>query len=247
MSDSKIVISNILEIRLKERLFSFLDYKGELIDFLIQNYGFEKIKYSNNGTRIDVATGDLREKMFFSLENFGFQYDGSENFEDFKSETIKILKIISDFGKYKFNNLFRIGTKSIIYYYKQGKSFESWKDIYKHKMFKESDFFEKISSSKLVDFGYSFNDVEMDKSKASILTGPVEPAEAIIKFFDNDELYKKKIKNAGFMYIVDCYTDEVEEKINEEKIKDIVFENIKNIEKSFNSFRNFLLEGKENK
>lgn len=163
MSDYNIIMRNILEIRFKERKFAFLDYRGRLIDFLTGNYKFEKIKYLNNGSRIDVATDDQKEIVFFGVESFGFQIEAVNDFDVFKAQVEKIFKIINEFGEYGFKNVIRVGVKSFIYCHKKGKGFEAVRDNYKNKMFKDCSFYEKISTSKVVDFGYSFNDVEIGR------------------------------------------------------------------------------------
>lgn len=232
---------SILEIRLKERQFLFFDYKGALIDFLTSNYSGSKIKYLNNGARVDVASEDLKEVLFFSIENFGFQLEGCRDFSAIKSEIEKIFKILEDFDKYKFKNIVRIGLKSFIYYHKKGKGFEAMKTFYKERMFKDSEIFEKISTSKIVDFGYSFNDVEINDSKASIMTGPVNEGEAIEKFFNDAEIYEDA-KKAGFMYVIDCYNNKLSEGMTKTQIKDIALKNVDNIEQSFNGFKDFILK-----
>jgi len=244
-----VIMRSILEIRLKERQFSFFDFKGKLIDFLTTNYAGSKIKYLNNGARVDVASENLKEVLFFSIENFGFQIEGCNEFSAIKSEIEKLFKIIEEFKDYKFKNIVRIGVKSFIYCHKKGKGFEAMQTFFKDRMFKDFAFFEKISTSKVVDLGYSFNDVEINDSKASIMTGPVNENEAIEKFFGDEEIYEAA-KKAGFMYIIDCYDNKVSEGLSSSQIKDIALKNVDNIEKSFSGFRDFILkegEGEDNK
>ncbi|MCK5061854.1 hypothetical protein KAR28_04855 [Candidatus Parcubacteria bacterium] len=242
MSDYNMIMRNVVEIRLKERVFSFLDFRGSFIDFLARNYDFEKIKYLNNGNRIDVAKSDVSEMMFFGVENFGFQIEEIKDFEIFKGEVKKIFKILDEYGKYRFNNIVRVGAKSTIYCNKKNKSIEALKTIYKNKMFKDCFEFEKISSSKVVDFGHSFSDVEFKNSKASIMTGPIEATEAVMKFFDNSEKYLNNIKKPGFMYVIDSFSTDFSEEINNSKLVEIIDENIDNTQKSFEAFREFLFK-----
>lgn len=241
MSDYTIKMRNVLEIRLKERRFSFFDYRGKLIDFLIENYGGKKIKYLNNGGRIDVATEDLKEVFFFGAENFGSQFEAIDNFDKFKDQINKTFKIIEEFELYKFKNIVRIGLKSYIYCHKDGRGEEAVKGFYKEKMFKDSSFFEKISTSKIVDLGYSFADVEINDSKANIMTGPVGKEEALAKFFENREDYND-VKKPGIIYIIDCYNTDVKEGLENDEIKEIAIKNVDNIEKSFNGFRDYIFE-----
>ena len=241
MSDYTIIMRNILEVRLKEKQFAFLDYRGKFIDFLTENYKGEKIKYLNNGGRIDIATKDLKEVFFFGVENFGFQMEAVKDFGLFKSQIEKIFRIIKEFDEYKFKNIVRIGVKSFIYCHKKGKGFEAVRDNYKNKMFKDCGVYEKISTSKIVDFGYLFNDVEINDSKASVMTGPVKESEAILKFFNDPEDYADA-KKAGFMYIIDCFVNDPKEKSTNEELKSIALKNVENIEKSFNGFKDFIFE-----
>jgi len=243
MSDYTIIMRNILEVRLKEKVFAFLDFRGEFIDFLINNYDGKKIRYLNNGSRIDIATEDLKKVIFFGFENFGFQIEMNDDFENFKNEIDNIFKIIDEFNKYKYKKILRIGVKSFIYCHKKGKSLEAMKGFYKEKMFKEADSLEKITNSKIVDFGYLFNDVEIGKTKANITTGPVDAQEALTKFFDSDEMYVNKITKPGIMYIMDCFRSDIETKeyTNDELIKEIK-ENITNTENSFEKFRDFIFK-----
>lgn len=75
---------HIVEIRLDDRLFSFVDFKGSLIDFLAREAGIKKIKLQEQ--RIDVATEDLHKSMFFSWENLGFQLEASTDFDSFHKQ-----------------------------------------------------------------------------------------------------------------------------------------------------------------
>src|SRR3989338_5478432 len=109
MADAKI-IKHVLEIRLKLRRFSFLDLKGQLTDEIVsKNTDFTKIKILD--TRIDVANEELTEFLFFSVENFGMQIDGSLDFGEFKNKIEKLFRIVKNFNKYPIDNLIRIGTK----------------------------------------------------------------------------------------------------------------------------------------
>jgi len=245
MSDYSITMRCILEIRLKERVFSFLDYRGELIDFLVANSGGKKVRYSNNGSRVDVATDDLKKVIFLGIGNFGIQLETVDKFEDFKDEAKKLLDLIGLFGKYKFKNISRLGVKSVIYCHKKGKGLDSMRSFYRGKMLKGSEVLEKSTGTKVIDFGYTFNDVEIGGSKANITTGPVNGEEAIVRFFEGDENYNIVIKNPGIIYVIDCYRDNMVNNLNSVSIIEEINNNIDYIQKAFEGFRDYIFKESE--
>src|SRR5690606_19124654 len=134
------------------------------------------------------------EVLFFSIDNFGFQKEGTSSFEDFKVQTDKIFSIINGFGKYDFKNVIRIGTKSVVYCRKKNKSLEALNSFFRERTFKDVDVFEQKSKSSVVDYGYIISDLEFDHNKASITTGPVQATEAISRFYEGNPLYAELIK-----------------------------------------------------
>lgn len=54
--NDKFIARHIIEVRLENKQFSFIDYKGYLLDFLIREVGGKKIKVQEQ--RVDVTTED---------------------------------------------------------------------------------------------------------------------------------------------------------------------------------------------
>lgn len=240
MSDTKI-IKHTLEIRLKFRKFSFLDLKGQLTDAIVsKNKDFTKIKITD--ARIDVANEDLTEFIFFSVENFGLQIDGSLDFGEFKNKTEKLFKIIKNFEKYPINTLIRVGTKSSILNFNSADNLANLKTAFKNKMFKNYESFEKNTGAKLLDFGFSFNDCEYDNGKFNILMGPVTTEEAITRFFGKKQVYADKYKKECGTYCeIDFYQNK-ELTTNLQDLENLCKDHIDSIEHIHGGFLKYLYE-----
>lgn len=228
---------HILEIRFKNRAFSFVDTRGKLIDFLIKEGNFEQIKLSPG--RIDVSTKDLSEFFFFSIENFGFQVEAIENFDFFKSKIDLLFSFVDNYKEYKINDVIRIGTKSCILCHIKGKNFDDLKNIFRNKMFKGSDEIEKKTNSKLLDYAFS-SDLTNDDGKANILMGPVTKEEVIQKHFGNHEKYNNFNKKNG-IYIEIDYSQDQESQIKNDKLKEQAKANVDNIKKLYEGILSYLI------
>lgn len=236
----KIIMRHILEVRLKTRMFSFFDFKGEMLDFLVSKLKAENIRVSQEGARIDVASKDLKEDFFFSVENFGFQIEASVSFEDFRQKVDKILDSLSKFEKYKIGTINRIGTKSIILYHRRGDTFETAKNMFRDKLFADFGDFQTKTNTELSDVAYFF-EVKKDGGIANIQTGPVTKDEAIAKYFDGKEFYKNFDRNNGFLFSIDF--GKVEEKtIDIETLKAEVKSGISNVESILTGLKVYLSE-----
>jgi hypothetical protein len=244
-----IIIKHILEIRLKKRIFSFLDFRGELVDFLLDKTGFERIKISDNGARIDVVSKDLSEIFFFSLENFGLQIDGAEDFDSFRNQTNKIFNLIQEYGNYSIGDVVRIGTKSSIFCHIPGGSFEGTKQKYIDLMLCGSKKIEEKSELELKDIAFTFMDLQEkngSKGKAHITTGPATKEEVIEKFFGKNEKYLNFSKENGIYYEIDYYQPE-EKNLTQEQLRQQVLSNINAVEKKFNGFLSLFKDEKDGK
>lgn len=229
---------NIVEVRLKNRLFGFIDIKGNFIDFLIKETKYENIKLAEN--RIDVASKDLSESIFFSWENFGFQIDAVGNFKSFKEKNNILFSLIKKYGKYNPDTVVRIGAKSSILSHQKGKGMEAIKQKYKELFFKDNKKLEKNIGFDLTDVGYFFQDLEKDGNKLNLLSGPATKKEAIIKFFGGKEQYKSYSKEDGIYLDIDYYQLE-EQKVNDlDTLKNKIDKNIDSIEKIFQGFIQYI-------
>ena len=56
------IARHILEVRFKQKNFSFLDYYGELIDAIHAATDFEKVKVEGAGARVELASEDLSKR-----------------------------------------------------------------------------------------------------------------------------------------------------------------------------------------
>lgn len=229
---------HIIEIRLKNRVFGFIDIKGDLIDFLIKETKYENVKLAQN--RIDVASKDLSEAIFFSWENFGFQIDAVDDFKSFKVKNNTLFSLLKKYGKYNFNNVLRIGTKSSILIHQKGKGIEAIKEKYKELFFKNNKKLEENIGFNLTDVGYFFQDLEKNGNKLNLLSGPVTKAEAINRFFDGKEKYKTYSKENGIYIDIDFYQLEEQEINDLDQLKDKIDKNIDSIEKIFQGFMKYV-------
>jgi len=205
---------HILEIRLKNRVFSFIDFRGDFIDYLIRETKYENVNIKGN--RIDVASKDLSEAIFFSLENFGFQIDAANDFKSFNEKATKLFSLLASYTKYSFDSVVRVGTKSSILSHHKGRGIDALKQKYKELFFKNNQKLESNIGFNLTDLGYSFQDLEKNGNKLNLLTGPATKDEAIARFFENKrELYEHYEKDNGIYIDIDYYQKK------EQKISDL--------------------------
>ncbi|HUS60288.1 MAG TPA: hypothetical protein VMX76_02820 [Nevskiaceae bacterium] len=240
------IIKHVLEIRLKKKNFSFLDFRGEMIDYLLSKTGFERIKISNNGARIDVVSSDLSEIFFFSIENFGLQIDGADDFKQFNEKVNQLFSLIEGFGKYKFSDVVRVGTKSSVFCHQKGKSLEAVKQKYTDLMLSGYKKIEKATGASLKDLAFTFMDFEEGLGKTHILTGPVTKDEVITKFFGMHQKYQDFSKKVGIFYDIDYY-QEKEKQVELEDLKEQILNNVKTIEEKFDGFLKLFESKKDGK
>lgn len=241
----RIIARHTLEIRLKNKLFSFLDFRGKLIDFLVKETGYENIRYATNGSRVDLVSNDFSEAIFFSISNFGFQIEGAEDFEVFKIRVNKLFSLLNKFDDYQFGAVVRIGTKSSILCHKKNKNYDVIKQLYKDLMFKDYAKIEKKMGSKVLDLGYVLTDMEKGEGKLHVTTGPMSKEEAIQKIFGEHEKYSN-FKNAhGVFYDIDYYKEDLDENLSREDIKKVSLANIDELKETFEGFIDYFFNSQQ--
>jgi hypothetical protein len=227
----KIIMRHVLEVKLEKRIFSFIDYRGELVDFLIKNLNGENIRIMRDGTRIDIASKDLSKVYFIGYESLGLQIDGVDSFEVFIGNVKKLFGVLKDFGKYNPESIIRIGTRSSILYHHRGDSFDGIKEKYKNMVFANYKNMETKTNSILNDVAYTF-EFKRDNGRANILTGPVTKEESIQKFFKNEDHYKNFEGSNGLYFDIDFSKSEKKEYSIDQLEKDIE-NNISNVKEIF--------------
>lgn len=240
-SDNKIIVRHILEVRFRTRKFSFMDIRGEMIDYLSDKLDITQVRITADGMRFDIADDDLEDLCFFGTENFGFQSELNSSTQDFKDEVKEFLSVIKDFGKYYKvdTQLVRVGTKSIFFCHRKADNFLSLKETYKKILINDHEKIAKLTKSSIVDSAYTF-DLQMGKSLANVLTGPVTKKEAIEKFFNGkvSKRYQDEItKENGMLVSIDVGSTEVNHIKDLEDLEKQIIEQIDNIEDVFNGFK----------
>ncbi|GMX57865.1 MAG: hypothetical protein YFSK_1950 [Candidatus Yanofskyibacterium parasiticum] len=235
---NKIIIKHIIEIKLFKRMFSFSNFHGELTDFFIKNLGVDKIRSVVDGSRIDVATNDLKKVFFASYENFGLQIEGANSFDEPVSEVNRFLESLKSFGKYEFDSVNRIGTKSLVFCHIKGKNLDDIKEIYRKNIFINQKIMEEKINAELYDFAYSF-DIKNEHGIANIQTGPATKEEAIKKFFGGNNCYEEFSKGSGLFFSIDFGKNEKKDNMLMDSLKEEVADSFENIEKIFNGFLNY--------
>lgn len=238
--NEKIAIRHILEVRLKKRVFSFLDFKGRLVDFLLEKFSGDKIRVSNNGSRIDIASG---EDVFYfvSVENFGLQVDGATNFDSFKETINRLFDALEEFKDYDIGPITRIGTKSVILYGPSHMSPKSVQDTYKEKFLQHSEKLHDYTGGEISDIAVVF-DLKKDGGIANVTTGPVTKEEAMMKFFDNKSTaYQKFDRNHGFLFSFDFGKND-EQNYNFDELRKACLAGVDSVENLFSGFKNYILE-----
>lgn len=203
----KIIMQHILEVRLKKRLFSFMDFRGKMVEYITEKLNTNQIILKNNGSRFDVADDKLENLYFFSVENFGFQIELRTSFEDFSNSVKKMIEAIKDFPEYKISGgVVRIGTKSVILYHRKYDNDEKIKESYKNILVNNHDKISELTNSKIIDTAHIF-DLKLDNSKVNVLTGPVTKKEAMEKYFVGKikgEYDQKFTRDNGMLLAIDA-------------------------------------------
>ncbi|MBU0661466.1 hypothetical protein KKG22_04815 [Patescibacteria group bacterium] len=226
------IARHTFEIRFKNRNLTFMDYKGEMGDYIIKKMDWENLKLT--GSRFDIANNNFDKILFFSWENFGLQIEVSNDFEDFKDYINKLFEILDEFKKYKVGDISRIGIKSSIFYHKYGIGVDEVKSIYKNIMLKDSGVIEKKMGGKIVDTGFLAINMQSDAKFVNFTTGPMTKNEVISKIFKND-LYDSFNHKSGIYFDIDLSQKDLNFD-NLDKLKEWALESSSSIEKKFKGF-----------
>jgi len=243
--EDKIIMKHIFEVRLKKRLFSFMDFRGRMVEFMTETLNTNQIKLINNGSRFDTADDKLEKLYFFSIENFGFQSELDTSFDQFISGVKNLLSAIKKFPEYTISDgLVRIGTKSVILYHRKYDNTQSIKDAYKATLVNNHQKLSELSKSEIIDTAYTF-DLKLENSKANVQTGPVTKEEALGKFFDGKikEQYNTKFtKDNGMLFSIDVAGNNPIDIKDFDELQKQAEKQIKDIETVFNGFKNLFGE-----
>lgn len=236
----KVIMRHILEVRLKKPLFSFMDMRGRMVEYVTEMLNTNKVKLEKNDSRFDVADEKLENLYFFSIKNFGFQSELKTSFVNFSSETRKLLEVLKKFQDYRiFDGLVRVGTKSIILYHRKFDSNLSIHEAYKNILVSRHRELSEITGSEIVDTLYIF-DLKLKNSKANVLTGPVTKEEALAKFFDGEigqEYGRRFTKDNGMLLSIDVAGDNPLSITDFDALEKQVNSQISDIETVFNGFK----------
>jgi hypothetical protein len=230
-----LIIRHTLEIKLKQRFFGFVDFRGEMTDFFVKQLKLDNVRIT--GARIDIASEDSSEFFFFGYENFGLQLEASNSFEEFKEAIEKLFSALDAFKKYNLSEIIRLGVRSSIMYQIKSRNHQEIKNWYSELMFSSYDRIEKITGGKIFDTGFVL-DVSKGKGNAHIITGPVSKAESLTKYFGNNVNYQRQIPDNGFYIDIDFGRTDMTTVSNLAELKRESFEGVKNIEEIFTGFLN---------
>lgn len=230
-----IIARHTLEVRLKNRSLSFMDFKGEMGDFVLKKMAWNQLKVT--GVRLDITNENFSEILFFSWENFGIQIEAQEDFDGFKTKIKKLFEILNEFKKYQCVDIARLGTKSSIYYHKNGMSFDGLKEIYKNIMFKDVSILEKDMGAKITDTGIIAVDMKSDDEDINFTTGPMEKEEIITKIFQN-KLYDGFQYGNGIYFDIDVFKKDLGA-LTLKELEERALKNIESIEAKLAGFLSY--------
>lgn len=243
-SKEKILMRHILEIRLTNRMFSFVDNKGKMMDSLVKVFGATNFKLRNDGARFDLATDDLMKSFFFSYENFGFQLDATEDFDTFKRQAEDFFRKLNGNTYYTWTDgLLRVGTKSEIFYHKTGESLEKVKEVFNNKFTPYKSELQTDTGSAITDVAYHF-DFTVPTGNANVTLGPTSKEEALQKFFSEKvKLYEKKFDTSNaYTFVIDIANTQKLDIDNWNSLEKRVVTQISDIEKLYDGMKVFLFK-----
>lgn len=244
--EEKVIMQHILEVRLKKRLFSFTDFSGKMVDFMIKKLGVEQIRLNGNGSRFDLATNNLEYLYFFSFENFGFQAEMQDSFEDFSDKVKEFISALEEFPDYRWSDgLVRIGTKSTILYHRKFDNFSTIKQAYKDLLVNDHQKISELTKSTILDTAYTF-DLERETCKANVTTGPVTRDEAISRFFGGKKEYENKFnKDNGMLLTIDVSGNKTTDISDLKQLEVQISVQINDIKEIFNGFKTYFANNNE--
>lgn len=199
----KFVGRNIFEVRLKNKNLEFVDFKGEMAQFLMKNDDFQNFKMFAN--RIDLTNENNSRIFFISWENLGLQIESIDNNNDLSNEKEKLFKLISSYSKFEIENISRIGIKTTKIIHFRNKTLEQLKQAFTKIFFRDQKIFEQ-SGVRITDNGIFALEVDYKTYKAHINMGVMTKKEVIEKVFQNN-LYDNFSYEYGIFIDIDIYTD----------------------------------------
>lgn len=233
-----------LEVRLENRFFPFFDLKGRMIDFALDRFDGKNVRWQNNSTRFDIGNQDLSEIYFFGISNYGVQIEAVDTFDAFREKVKQLYIALEAFSDYSPSSFVRIGTKSTILYSRQGKGFESLKQLFQNNFVKEDLSFEKKTHVKIKDVGFVF-DLEHENGKAKVHTGPMQRTQALTTTaFRNHKKYGDFDRDSGIFFEIDFYQDD-KNILNTEDPQILANRNIDSAEAIFEGFLDYFFNKTE--
>jgi hypothetical protein len=235
----KIIMRHTLEIRLKKRLFGFMDYRGRMIDHMSDRLKTNQIRMRSDGTRFDLADDELKNLYFYSYENFGFQVEASDDFEDFRRFVNKFIADIKTFPDYIWTEgLARIGTRTSILYHRRYDSIQTVTKAYQELILTNHGKISELTKSEIFDTAHNF-EMKINNNTVSVQTGPVTREEGISKFFDNKlKLYNNKFNKDNALYFsIDVSGNNPDEVDDFEMLQKKIESQISDIETIFTGFK----------
>jgi hypothetical protein len=234
----KFISRHIVEIRFKNRNFAFIDSKGKMLNSMIKSFDWDKVHISDS--KIQIANEDESKIVFASWENFGFQIESSTSFEELRIFINEFFSNFKLFHDYDFENLSRIGTKSVIFNHRTTKSNESVNQIFKDKFFKNNELLEGTINGKITDSGVYALDLDFDERKANLNIGPMTKDEVIRKIYKNPR-YSKFQYDSGLFLNLDIFSTEFEIS-SDADLKKYLLENISYLETKLKSILKYFFE-----
>jgi hypothetical protein len=237
-NQEKIIMRHILEVRLRKRIFSFLDFRGHMVDKLNSFLKADQIRLRSDGTRFDVADNNLTHSYFFSYENFGFQIDAASDFEEFKAQVRKFIAAIKEYPAYKWEEgLLRVGTRSVILYHRRHDNVGSIKNAYKELILNNHSTISELTKSEIIDSAHIF-DLRLDNGLVNVTTGPVTKEEALQKWFDNKNEYSERFnKDNGLIFSIDMAGNKPEDIKDLEQLRIKIESQVDDVKAVFDGFK----------
>lgn len=244
--ETNIIMRHILEVRFETKSFAFSDIRGHIIDSFIKYSGSNYIKMSPDGTNFEAADKDKEHIYFFSIGNFGFQIECKKDFKSFLEKTNFLLAFIKQSNAYEGKyDYVRIGTKSTILFNKKGLNFHNLKNFFRDKMVGSHDFISGETKSSIVDSS-TILDIDLDNNMSKVTLGPVTMDEAILKFFNNQELsnkYKREFnRDSGILIEIDVFGKDVSSIEDSESLLSQIKSQVSDIENVLTGFKKLFLE-----
>jgi hypothetical protein len=240
--DNRVLMRHVLEVRLKKKLFSFLDFNGGMIDKFVKEFSCDQIKWQGGGMRFDVVQQDASNAYFCSWENFGFQSELHEDFDSFKEKVRDFIRVMKQTSQYTLDGgLARVGTMSTVFYHRRFDSITTLKKAYMEDLLRDSPRFAELTKSEIRDTGHNF-ELKLKESAAGIFTGPVTKKEAAEKFFGgaSSKLYEKGLdRDNGMLFQVDVWGDKPEDIQNWEQLETQIISQIGDVQQVVDGLKSY--------